>query len=426
MEPFYFLDYIKDDKFLDRNKYDSLRYELDKHIYFFGNHFINSYENEHVHNKFALRKYARILYCSIIIMQNSKINCNKMTILSNAYFNVNEELEKLNYNVFCPSWQMSKNRKVLSNFSLLLKSEKLMFKFQNLNFNELISEDFLSEISEFQEELIDFFYSKNIKSIFVPNDVSFFENLSIQICKKLKRPSFTFLHGIPGRYNHIDENRSDYLVVWGEKIKENYINHGFSPNKIFVSGHPYYKEFKKRDLEFSLNNILVLTKAVNGANHSTGVILSDRGNSLLYLYSIEKTLKTFGIKSVRFRPHPSESSMWYQKFINNDFFKLDTDVLSKSIINSSLIIGPTSTVFIESLYFGKNYLIYEPSCDNNVDITNYNLVPPFNGNDSKIPVAFSEDDLKSFIKNKIKVDSSCFNEYIKTSFDLNFIKSIIN
>ena len=170
--------------------------------------------------------------------------------------------------------------------------------------------------------------------------------------------------------------------------------------------------------------MLVLTKSIVGAHHSDGVILGDRANLILYLYSVEKILKSLGINCVRFRPHPSENENWYLKFINKDFYKFDNENLQKSIQNSSLIIGPTSTVFLESLYYGVNYVVYEPSI-NNIEITNCQLVSPFDGTDPKIPVAKTEDELEYILKNKILVDPTCFNDYISTPFDLSFVKKLI-
>jgi len=229
---------------------------------------------------------------------------------------------------------------------------------------------------------------------------------------------------LPGRYNSFDDNRSDFLIVWGEKIKENYINVGVNPNKIYVSGHPYYKTLNTLNLKFSFDDILVLNNSIDGAHHSDGIIMGDRGNSILYLFSIERELKRLGVKSVRFRPHKEENIDWYYKFINDDFFKPDVNNFSESLKRSTLIIGPTSTVFLESIYYGVNYLVYEPSNEGK-NLLNQQLVPPFDGSDSRTPVAKTEDDLKYVLKNKTKVDTSIFSDYISSPFDLSFVKNLI-
>jgi len=424
MESFNFIDFLKDNQILDNKKYDSLRFELDTHLHYYGNHFKYPFENSFSKKSNLLWSNLRYLYSLYKIFKNKAQGSLKEIILSNSYFTVNNELKNLGYDVFCPSWQMTQDRNVLSSYELFTRGENIKSKFKTLAFNQLISNDFIEELNHFEEILNLFFRDKIIKALFVPNDVSFFENLAIHSCKQIGVPSFIFLHGLPGRYNPIDENRSDYLIVWGEKIKENYIKAGINPDKIFISGHPYYKKIQSNTLKNDFDNILVITKSLNGANHSDGIILGDRANLLLYLYSVEKILKRIGVKSVRFRPHPSENGDWYLKFINTNFYKLDKGTLNQSIQNSSMVIGPTSTVFLESLYYGKNYVIYEPS-NNNIDLINNRLVPPFDGTDSKIPVAKNEDELEYILKHKIIVELSCFSDYIKTPFDLSFVKKLI-
>ncbi len=424
MESFSLLKFLKDNSYLNQSRYDNLRYELDKRLYYYGNHFKYPHEINDTQYKTQLFSYLIYLVTLYKISQTQKSEIKGEVIVSNSYFTVNDELKKLGYKVFDPSWQISRDGNVLSNFEIFFKGEKIKSSLKNSNFRELIKEDFINEITQYEDVLKKLFQHKKVKSIFVPNDLGFFENLSIQICKQISIPSFIFLHGLPAIYNQIDNHRSDYLIVWGEKIKENYVKSGMNANKIFVSGHPYYKQQKLTQLKFSLDNILVLTKSLNGVHYSDGAILGDRSNLILFLYSVEKSLRKFGVKSVRFRPHPCENGNWYLKYINNDFYKLDEDNLQQSIQKSSLVIGPTSTVFLESLYYGVDYVIYEPSL-NNIDIANYPLVPPFDGSDSKIPVSKNEDELEYILKNKIRVDATCFNDYITCPFDLNFIKKLI-
>ena len=131
-----------------------------------------------------------------------------------------------------------------------------------------------------------------------------------------------------------------------------------------------------------------------------------------------------GIKKVRFRPHPSENPSWYLKFLDLSFFKLDTVNLEESLKKSTLVIGPSSTVLLEALYFDVNYVVYEPS-QNNISLMNDLLYPPFDGAYPEIPVAKNEDDLKSILENKRIITYSVIHKFIKTPFNLDFIKDLI-
>ncbi len=72
------------------------------------------------------------------------------------------------------------------------------------------------------------------------------------------------------------------------------------------------------------------------------------GDIILYLYRIQKVLTAFGVRSVRLRPHPSENRNWYTKYFDPNFFKLNPYDLETSMKKATLVIGPSSTVFIES------------------------------------------------------------------------------
>jgi len=416
-EVYILIKYLGDKNKIDKRTIDSLNYELNKYIYYFGNHFRYPLE---AHKKNPVIYLKQILYG---ILHESFHNLNeKNTIVSNAYFFLNRELENIGYRVVKPKWHNNGIRFVNSK----LQKEINYFKksFFKKNFYSFFQKEFIDRLDNLKSVLKEY-YSTNSSGLFVPNDMSFFENFSLQIFNDLHKPNFVFLHGLPGRYNTIDDNRAQYLIVWGNKIKENYINVGVDEKKIFVAGHPYYKKFIQKELKFDLSNILILTKSVNGAPIITNDnILSDRSNSVLYLYSVQTVLEKLNVKKVRFRPHPSESPNWYFKFIDTDFYVLDNKSFPKAIQESSLVIGPTSTTILESTYYGVNYVIYELA-QNNIDLTNYKLAPPFDGSDSRIPVAKSEDDLFRIIKNKEKVNSDFFYDYIQTPFDISFIKNII-
>ena len=142
------------------------------------------------------------------------------------------------------------------------------------------------------------------------------------------------------------------------------------------------------------------------------------------MLQIQNVLTNLGVKSVRFRPHPAENPNWYLKILDLSFFKLDMDNLENSLKKSTLVIGPTSTVFLEAIYWEVNYVIYEPS-QNNINLRGLKLYPPFDGFYPEFPVAKNEIELKSVIENKIKVKFSIFHKFIKTPFDLSFIKDLI-
>jgi hypothetical protein len=426
MQNFYLIDFIKENFNIEKSILENIKYELDQHIYYYGRQF--KYPKEIRYDLAEIKKeiikkleqYIALIFCII----RSNLHNGKKNVLSNAYFSTNVELTKLNFNVYNPPWDIRRDLKVLVNRKILREIDYFKNSFRNKEFADLITQEFINRINAFMSVLEKYFLNCEIAALFVPNDMGFFEGLSINVCRQINRPSFIFLHGLPGRYNNIDDNKTDYLIVWGERIKNNYIRAGVDGNKIFVSGHPYYQELKWADLKFGLESPLIITKPMNGAQHNDGVHLTDRGNVILYLYMVQSVLRKFGVKRVRFRPHPSENSEWYLKFVDKEFYQVDHDNLQTSLQKSTIVIGPTSTVFLEALYNGLNYVCFEPSL-NNLDLVNFELVPPFDGSDERLPVAKNEGQLEYIIKDKTKVDISIFNEYIKSPFDLGFVKSML-
>jgi hypothetical protein len=433
MDKFYYYDYLlKHANKRDAELIDILKVELDNRIYYYGQHFrypAEKYQSNILRSSNFKKQIKNILIKGLLFAKyffSGNLDKNKKNILSNAYFTFNSELSKLGFNVIRPIWNIGfhPHMSVLPSISFFWKTLRMINILNNGKFNELLSESFKSELDEYISVSKDI-YKKYIDALIIPYDMPAMEKIAIKAFKEIQKPSFVFLHGLPGRYNNLDENRTDYLIVWGEKIKQHYIDHGFSANKIFVSGHPYYNALKTRKLRFSLDNILVITKSVNGAQPcSDRLILSDRGNLIRYLFSLQSVLQKLGIKKVRFRPHPSENGLWYLQYIDTKFYKLENINFKDAVNNSSLLIGPTSTVLIETMYYGINYVIYEPVI-NNITHDGLPIVPPFDGTDNRLPVAKNEDELYDIIKNQKTIDTSIWDEYIKTPFDISFIKTLI-
>ena len=130
------------------------------------------------------------------------------------------------------------------------------------------------------------------------------------------------------------------------------------------------------------------------------------------------------VRRVRLRMHPSESCGWYRRFIDEKFFEPDRADLASSLAASSLVVGPTSTVFLESLLAGVNYLVYEPALKG-LDVVNYPLVPPFDGTEPGIPAAYTDEELGRMLDARSGVDPSVLGGYIKTPFDLSAVADIV-
>lgn len=430
METFYLINYLRDTKFRDSPALiDSLAYEIDKKINYYGHHFKTPQEDHELANTVKLFLERHLVSLCFRFRKNQK---TKNLLVSNAYFNFNDELRKLGFDVERPHWNynlrsiFNSNDILNFNFEIVSRTYDLKSEFLFKDLTSLISDETIDRIEEYKAQVSAFYLKSRLKGLVVPNDLSFFENINIKICRNLGIPSFVSLHGLPARYNGTDDNRADYLLVWGNRIKEGYVNAGVNADKIIVTGHPMYSSRSSgyRSLRFSLENILVASKATNGANaNSHTSILQDRGNLILYLLRIQRILYMSGVRRVRLRLHPSQNPQWIYKNIDSSFFIPDFDSLDESLKKATLVIGPSSTLLVDSLNHGVNYILFEPSIDGR-DIVNHQLVHPFDGSDLRVPVAKNDSELLELIKNRVEIDQSFLTDYISPNFDINFITTL--
>lgn len=424
-QKFYLFDYLKGSLDVDPIVLDYLKYELDKKVYYFGEHFRNPVEDGP-----WLTRRMRMAFKSCLIRTVGLMGRNRksvdVSILSNAYFCVNQELERLGFTVNCPAWGIWNLNQIYPDKDLAKAAFRIDRRFRRSDYRELIEKPFIDEVRRFKELLVGSISRKRVRALCAPNDLAFFHRISIDAFREAHLPTFLFMHGLPGRYNDTDDNRTDYLVVWGPRIKEYYVKAGVDESKILISGHPLYQKFSHKELQFSFRDVLVLDKlSQSGApSASDCVILSDRGNSIIYLMMLQRVLRKLGVTSVRLRPHPSASGAWYLKFVEGSFFRLDPLPIEESLKKATLVIGPTSSVLLEAMYYGTNYVLFEPSRDNR-DLANYDLVPPFDGSDARIPLARDEKELEYLLKHKIRIDCSVWHDYIHTPFSIDFMKQLV-
>ena len=399
-----------------------LQYEINSRIYYFGNNFASPKERK-ISVKERSINFLSYLYRKV---KTKSIKKSNNLIISNAYFSVNDEIKKNGFEVAIPWWTIKKGGSYIKHQKIEKLFNEINGSLKNDTIPDLISETFINKIILFKKLLKDFIEPTEIKAIILSNDLGFFERVFIDAFKEKEILTFIYLHGLPARYNYIDDNRADYLIVWGDKIKNNYINAGVDGNKIIVAGHPFYNSNKFSKIQFNLNDVLVISKTKCGTPLSSdNVILSDRGNCLIYLEMIKEVLFSYGVKKVRLRLHPSESENWYSNNIDNVFFELDNNSLKDSLKNTSMVIGPTSTVFLESIYAGVNYLIFEPQEDG-LDILKNKVVDPFDGVNNNLPVAKSVKELSCLIRDKKTVSGQILKDYFTEKFDMTKVFEKIN
>ena len=394
---------------------DLLKHELDWHIYDYGDH-----ANHGNRRGKRFRKEDFILLLKYILHKNTFEQKRERNILSFIPFSLDETIKSIGFEPFSTCFNVRNNSSLIKSNFLIKSKIKLDKIIRSNDFNEIISNDF-NFIKEFKIEYLKIIEKYDFTSLFVLTDQQFLSRVTIDVFKELNKKSFIFSHGLPAVYSKDIDNRSDYLMVWGEAIKQNFIEAGFEKEKIIVLGNPKYKNIlQKKVINWNAKNIVVFPESsILWHQHTYDEpTLIDRSRMILYLYEVQQVLLRFGVENVRCRLHPSINPKWISKFIDNKFYTLDYSSLENTIDNASLIIGATSTTFLECIQKGVNYIVYEKK-----DTTS--LVPPFNGSDSRVPFANNTDELEELIRNKEIVDFSVLNDYMEP-FNEELLKEILN
>lgn len=410
---------------LDDDTYDLLLYSVNDILY--------NYSDHHLSNKNRLNgsivsslKKAIVKYWGFFVALNNvllhrerKVN----TIMSNAYVNV----DLYGVNVVLPPWSFSPKSNIANSIKIFRLIEKIKKELGKRSIKVLLSQEFKSLLAEFEKEVSKLFSDYKIAALIVPNDMAFFENLTINIAKKCNVPSFVYLHGLPARYNDIDDNRAEYLVVWGCGLKNEYVKAGVNKNKIFTLKHPVYSKFEKGVLKSTMDNVLVLSKAVVGTpSSSSELILGNRVISLMYLEFLKAHLKNLGIDKVKLRLHPSERKEFYEDNLPDDFFVIDESSKEEALSKTSLVIGPTSTMILDTIKAGKNYVLFDPVCDG-LTLEGIPLVEPFTGK-SFIKLSNSFEEIENNITNPlVNIDFDKLNAFFEVDErDVSRFYDIIN
>ena len=406
------INYLKEK---NNNKYlDSLKYNLGKKIYYYGEQFKN--------NKLNFINIIRNILIFIIASIINRSN-KKELVLSSAYLNYDDHIEKKDYCVerICGNQRLKKRSGC--NIKILLKSNYIEYCLGNKDFKYLLSSEMENLINSLKIDIYNYIKEKNYRALFVPNDLDFFMKIYIDAFKSLNKPTFLLAHG--GIYNIYDlesENRTDYIVVWGNAQKKAFIENGYNKKKFFVSGHPNYKFNNDLKITSSTNNILVLTKSLVGVPQYYE--LEDRGSAIVYLLGIKEALKKIGVPKVRLRLHPSENINFYKRFLDDEFFIHDDDDIDDSLNKSTMVIGPRSTVIVDAIFKGINYIVYEPKFHNK-DIFGHRITAPMDGSLDGLNISRSQSELFNHINENRIIDKNVFIELCGKKFDDSFI-NIIN
>jgi len=147
MQDLYLTKYIRENFHIEPTIFDSIRYELDNHIYSYGQQFISPRESGSS-AKNILKNKAKEIVKRIIILLGcftlSKKATGRKVILSNAYFSINNELSKVGFDVYRPIWaNPSRDTKILIDLKTYNQCEYIKKALREELFINIIDSEFI-------------------------------------------------------------------------------------------------------------------------------------------------------------------------------------------------------------------------------------------------------------------------------------------
>ncbi len=413
----YLLEHEKDPL---RAKYiEYFKTEMDWFIYNYGDHISKTHQKKQPSNLMGyLYRYLQYLGS----LQTRPIFDKKINVLTKFTIPELDDICRFYSSILTPCGRSN----VIGDIKSILFKEKKQRVINNGCIWDFLEPSFIELIEELKITIIKQIEEYKLRALFLHTDQYFEAKLLLDIFHHIKLPTFIFVHGLPGAYTLDVYNRSDYLMVWGERMKDNYIKAGFNKNKIIVVGNRNYPNFSsKLVLRNSLDDVLVIPPSAAQWHQDTWGTpdLIDRSAAILYLSQIETVLNKIGIKHARYRLHPSIDKKWTDSFLDHDFFEIDTLPLTPSLNKATIVIGSASSVLFDAVAHGVNYILFEPQ-ENGKSLLGTNIIPPFDGSDGFV-TAKNEIELEAVLRELPLVPESGIKAFMEP-FDVSPIKKLID
>lgn len=317
-------------------------------------------------------------------------------------------------------------RKIPSRFRLgiLISYFRIHWRFHFSPRGYLIDRKFVDEVSRLKEQIVELVLEEQYSFLFVSEDLNFDARLLIAVFDQIGKPSFLMAHGgMQSFYGNGMDERTSYLCQWGQLQVDGFVENGYDAARILNVGHPSYVK-KKGALRSSLDSVLVLTRSCTGARIEEGKEIEDRGKAIAYMLELQRSLQSLGIERVRYRPHPVEESDWYSQYLDPEFFTLDNDSVEVSLNKSSLVLGPISTMMVDAVCRGVNYVIYEP-VEEAKNILGATTMSPMLSRPADYPWAKSREELESTLKQGRKISKDGVDALLNDNFEADLVKEKI-
>lgn len=285
----------------------------------------------------------------------------------------------------------------------------------------LIDDKFIDMVSQLKQQLVELVEKEQYSFLFVSDDLSFEARLLISVFDELGMPSFLLAHGgMHSFYGNGMDERTTYLCQWGRLQVDGFIEHGYDSSRILKIGHPSLRR-KECGLRSSLDSVLVLTRSCSATRIESNKQIEDRGKAIAYMLEVQRVLQSLGVEHVRFRPHPVENTKWYCEYLDPKFFKLDTAPTNVSLSEASIVIGPISTMIVDAICAGVNYVVFEPMYGDK-NVLGATTMSPLRSRQRDYPWAETGEGLTKILKYDVRISRRGADALLHHEFSTDVVK----
>lgn len=182
--------------------------------------------------------------------------------------------------------------------------------------------------------------------VFMPYDYPPLSRAIIEAARSLNIPTVVMPHGLPFFGNARDYFQADYLLIWGQALTDEFARLGRDRSTMIVTGFPKIDQYRP-------TNHLGAAIMILSSTFGTGSTLAAEDDPEVHLFGVLDALRDWPDRPVIIRPHPAESTEYYERLLAKSG-RVKVRIAGGGPIEplypeTGLIIGPSSTVFVEAM-----------------------------------------------------------------------------
>ena len=188
----------------------------------------------------------------------------------------------------------------------------------------------------------------------------------IQVARKMGIPSATLVHGLRGGDSFQSSMWTpliaDHLIVWGEWMRQDFIQLGIPEDQILVGGYPRLQPIiqkdRKKDRELidaqggsrGMRVVVMLSNSLTEEKPAVDMFMDAQNHAPDCYFMV--------------RPHPVENLSWYAAHLTDGLQRVQDPhhwTILQSLAAADIVVGTFSTSCIDAILVGKPVILIHDS-----------------------------------------------------------------